>query len=366
MPASGMAAGRTCPARSDYANNGNTMSDSPAMRLSFFTVQDHYPGHPRSVAELYDAVVGLAGHAEALGYDTFFSAEHHFHEYGVVPNPAVLLSAIAQRTSRVRLGSAIATLPFHHPVNIAEAYAMVDVLSRGRLVLGVGSGYLKHEFAGYGIDGAEKRERFDESLAILRRLLSGERVTFAGRFHSLDGVQINVPPVQAAIPIYVAVLNKDALYHVGRQRNEVMCVPYASVDRLDDVAGMVDAYRTGRREAGLDPAQTGLWTFHTHVAGSDAECRREAEEPFNLYVATRLYARRQTYDDILASELALFGSVERVADKLVRLHDMGIRHVVALQNFGLMPQSRVRAAMELMAREVMPRALRRIAERATA
>src|SRR5690242_19874009 len=152
------------------------------MRLSFFTVQDHYPGRDRSIPELYATVIALAERADALGYDTFFSAEHHFHEYGVVPNPAVLLAAIAQRTKEVRLGSAIATLPFHNPVNIAEAYAMVDVLSGGRLVLGVGSGYLKHEFAGYGVDGAEKRERFDEGLAILRRLLSGERVTFQGKF----------------------------------------------------------------------------------------------------------------------------------------------------------------------------------------
>jgi alkanesulfonate monooxygenase SsuD/methylene tetrahydromethanopterin reductase-like flavin-dependent oxidoreductase (luciferase family) len=342
------------------------MVDRPAMRLSFFTVQDHYPGRPRTVPEIYDAVIALAEHAETLGYDTFFSAEHHFHEYGVVPNPAVLLSAIAQRTTRLRLGSAIATLPFHNPINVAEAYAMVDVLSRGRLVLGVGSGYLKHEFAGYGIDGVEKRDRFDEGLAILRRLLAGERLSFQGRYHRLDGVQINVLPLQAEVPIYVAVLNKDAIYHVGRQGNDVMCVPYASVDRLDDVAGMVSSYQQGRREAGLDPARTGLWTFHTHVAESDEQCRREAEEAFNLYVATRLYAKQQTYDDIWRSDLALFGSVERVADKLVRLYDMGIRHVVALQNFGLMPQDRIRAAMQLMAQEAMPRALRRIAQRAAA
>jgi len=331
------------------------------VQLSFFTVQDHYPGRPRSVPDLYAAVIRLAEHADALGYDTFFSAEHHFHEYGVVPNPAVLLAALAQRTRRLRLGSAIATLPFHNPINVAEAYAMVDVLSGGRLVLGVGSGYLKHEFAGYAIDGAEKRERFDEGLAILRRLLAGERVTIQGRFSQLGGVSLNVLPLQSPVPIYVAVLNKDALYHVGRQGNEVMCVPYASVDRLEDVAAMVDCYRRGRREASLDPAATGLWTFHTHVAETEEQCRREAEAAFNLYVETRLYAKRQTYDDILRSDLALFGSIEQVTDKIVRLHGMGIRHVVALQNFGLMPQDRVRAAMELMARQVMPRVQARLA-----
>jgi alkanesulfonate monooxygenase SsuD/methylene tetrahydromethanopterin reductase-like flavin-dependent oxidoreductase (luciferase family) len=330
------------------------------MKLSFFTVQDHYPGRARSVAELYDAVLTLAETAEALGYDSFFSAEHHFHEYGVVPNPAVLLAAIAQRTKRIRLGSAIATLPFHNPINVAEAYAMVDVLSGGRLVLGVGSGYLKHEFAGYAVEGAEKRERFDEGLAILRRLLTGERVTFDGKFTRLTDVAINVRPLQHEVPIYVGVLAKEAIYHVGRAGHRVMCVPYASVDRLDEVAGMVEAYKNGRAEAGLDPAETGLWTFHTHVAESNAACRDEVEAAFDLYVATRLYAKSQTYDDILKSDLALFGSVEHVVDKLVRLHQMGIRHVVALQNFGLMPQDRVRNAMRLLAQEVMPRVRARL------
>ncbi len=338
--------------------------DRPApMQFSFFTVQDHYPDRERDIPQLYDAVMALAEHADTLGYDTFFSAEHHFHEYGVVPHPAVLLSALAQRTKRLRLGSAIATLPFHNPVNIAEAYAMVDVISGGRMVLGVGSGYLKHEFAGYGIDGAEKRERFDEALTILRRLLRGERVTTDGRFTRLQDVAINVRPVQKSVPIYVAVLNKDALYHVGRQGNDVMCVPYASVDRFDEVEGMVSAYRRGRSEAGLDAAETGLWTFHTHVAETSAECRSQAEGPFNLYVATRLYAKQQTYDDILASNLALFGSVEQVIEKMLRIYDMGIRHVVALQNFGLMPQAQVRAAMTLMSQEVMPAVQARLARR---
>jgi alkanesulfonate monooxygenase SsuD/methylene tetrahydromethanopterin reductase-like flavin-dependent oxidoreductase (luciferase family) len=334
-----------------------------ALRLSFFTVQDHYPGRERDIPQLYADVIALAEHADALGYDIFFSAEHHFHEYGVVPHPAVLLSALAQRTRRLRLGSAIATLPFHNPINVAEAYAMVDVISGGRMVLGVGSGYLKHEFAGYGIDGAEKRERFDEALGILRRLLRGERVTIEGRFTRLQDVALNIRPVQPQIPIYVAVLNKEALYHVGRQGNDVMCVPYASVDRLAEVGEMVRSYQRGRSEAGLDPAETGLWTFHTHVAESDAECRRQAEKPFNLYVETRLYAKQQTYDDILASDLALFGSVERVVEKILRLHEMGIRHIVALQNFGLMPQEQVRAAMTRMANEVMPAAQARLARR---
>jgi alkanesulfonate monooxygenase SsuD/methylene tetrahydromethanopterin reductase-like flavin-dependent oxidoreductase (luciferase family) len=342
------------------------VSEGPAspsdMRISIFSVQDHYPARQRTLPQLYEQVIAQAELADRLGYDTFFVAEHHFHEYGAVPNPAVMLSTLAQRTRRLRLGSAISILTFHNPLTVAESYAMVDVLSGGRMVLGVGSGYLKHEFAGYQIDPAEKRERFDENLAILKRVLSGERITFKGRYNTLDAVQINVLPVQQPIPIYVAILNRIGAYHVGRQGNAIMCVPYASLDRFDEIGPMVADFRRGRAEAGLAPsADDGTFAFHTHVAESDAACRKEAEEAFDLYVATRLYAKRQVYDDILRSDLALFGSVETVAAKMVRLYEMGIRHVLTLQNFGLMAPELVHKSMRLMAEEVMPRVRKAIA-----
>src|SRR5436190_16431327 len=119
------------------------------MRMSIFSVVDHYPSRERTVARLYAELIAQAELAEQLGYDTFWLAEHHFHEYGAVPNPAVMLSAIAQRTKTLKLGTAISILTFHNPLTVAESYAMVDVLSGGRLMYGVGSGYLGHEFAGY-------------------------------------------------------------------------------------------------------------------------------------------------------------------------------------------------------------------------
>ena len=121
------------------------------MKMSIFSVQDH-PSAPRSLGQLYGQVLEQARQAERLGYDTFWVAEHHFHEYGAVPNPAVFLAALSQQTRRLRLGTAISILTFHNPLTVAENYALVDQLSQGRLSLGVGSGYLKHEFEGYDVD----------------------------------------------------------------------------------------------------------------------------------------------------------------------------------------------------------------------
>ena len=92
----------------------------------------------------------------------------------------------------------------------------------------------------------------------------------------------------------------------------------------------------------------------------DDEARADAAGPFDLYVATRLYAKSQVYDDILKSRLALFGSVDRVADQIVELHDMGVRHLMFLMNFGNMPQDKVTRSMRLMMEEVKPRVEARI------
>jgi alkanesulfonate monooxygenase SsuD/methylene tetrahydromethanopterin reductase-like flavin-dependent oxidoreductase (luciferase family) len=342
-------------------------SEGAPVRMSIFSVQDHHPAYARTVPELYEEILKQAEAADRLGYDTFWVAEHHFHEYGAVPNPAVMLTAIAQRTKQLRLGSAISILTFHNPLTVAESYAMVDVLSGGRLVYGVGSGYLKHEFAGYEIDPAEKRERFDECLAAVKQLLSGERTSFKGKYWSFSDVQLNVRPVQREVPIYVAVLRKEVAYHIGRQGNKLLCEPYASVDHFDQIAELVSEFRRGRAEAGYAPEENDLVVaLHTHVARSDEEARQHAEKPFNLYVDTRLYARKSTYDDAMRNGLHLFGSVEHVADTLVELHRMGVPHVMALQNFGLLPQQQVLTSMELMMREVMPRVREHIREKAVA
>src|SRR2546427_12520256 len=111
------------------------------MRYSLFPVNDHYPKLTRTVPQLYQQVIHSCELAESLGYDTFFCAEHHFHEYGVVPDPAVMLSALAQRTKRIRLGTAISILTFHDPRRVAETYSMVDLLSGGGPGVRVGPGH---------------------------------------------------------------------------------------------------------------------------------------------------------------------------------------------------------------------------------
>lgn len=336
------------------------MSDGEAsaaagLKFSIFSVVDHHPRLPRDVATFYAENLDQCVLAEELGYEQYWIAEHHFHEYGAVPNPAVFLAACAQRTSRILLGPAISVLPFRDPLLVAEDYAMVDLLSDGRLIMGVGSGYLKHEFEAFRLDGAEKRDRFDEELGILRSAWSGGPVSHDGKFHSIDGVALNIQPLHTP-PIYVAVLRAEAAYHVGRQGNRLMSVPYASVDTMEEIGPLIASYHEGYGISGGaaldDPV---LVALHAHVAISDDAARESAAAAFDLYVETRLYARSQVYEGVLKSRLGLFGSVERVVDQLVELHGLGLRHVLLLMNFGALPARDVERSMRLFAAEVAPR-----------
>jgi alkanesulfonate monooxygenase SsuD/methylene tetrahydromethanopterin reductase-like flavin-dependent oxidoreductase (luciferase family) len=325
------------------------------MRMSVFSVLDHYPVFERTLPELYNQVMEQATAAEELGYDTFFVAEHHFHEYGAIPNPLIFLATLAQQTKRLRLGTAVSVLTFHNPLMLAESYAMVDVLSRGRLTLGVGSGYLTHEFAGYAVDPATKRDRFDENLLLIRRLLSGERVTYQGKYHNLDAVQLNVLPSQAEVPIYVAVLSKEAAYHMGLRGERLLFVPYASVDSFAKIGELAADYRRGRTDGGHPdgPNLIGV-ALHTHVGENENSIGPTAAPAFERYVNSRLYAKKQNYADIMRSGLALFGTVESVADQVVALRRMGIDHILTLHNFGLMDQTEVLRSMRLIMSRVMP------------
>ena len=280
----------------------------------------------------------------------------------MVPDPAVMLSALTQRTKRIRLGTAISILTFHDPRRIAETYSMLDMMSGGRLVFGVGSGYLAHEFVGYGKEPKEKRDRFNENLDIVKRLMAGETLSYRGQFSASEKVVLNVLPHEGRVPpIYVAVLAREAAYHVGKQKNRIFTVPYASCKDFADIGTMLAEYRKGLADAGLKADDDDhVFTLHTYVAKTDEEAKVQAKAAYDLYVDTRLYAKKHIYEDIIANGICLFGAVETVADKICQLHAMGIRHVATMHNFGALEPALVEHSMTLFARQVMPRVAREL------
>ena len=117
--------------------------------------------------------------ADELGFDSAWLAEHHFSRYGLLGNPLLLGAAVAQCTTRIQIGTAVVVLPFHNPLRLAEDAATLDILSGGRLELGVGRGYQPKEFAGFGIDAAYGKERYAEVVDILKLAWTGETFSYA-------------------------------------------------------------------------------------------------------------------------------------------------------------------------------------------
>jgi alkanesulfonate monooxygenase SsuD/methylene tetrahydromethanopterin reductase-like flavin-dependent oxidoreductase (luciferase family) len=161
----------------------------------------------------YEQALTQACHADAVGFDSVWLTEHHFSRHGIVSDSLAVLGHLAARTSSVRLGTAVSVLPLHHPLRFAEAAATVDQLSGGRLDLGIGRGYQPGEFRGFGVDSAEKHDRFAEALDVLQRVWSADGpVSHAGRYWSFEDAYPQPRPVQRPHPpLWVATDSPDGL-----------------------------------------------------------------------------------------------------------------------------------------------------------
>jgi alkanesulfonate monooxygenase SsuD/methylene tetrahydromethanopterin reductase-like flavin-dependent oxidoreductase (luciferase family) len=336
----------------------------------------------RSHPEVVQHEIEQMAWTEELGFDSIWLTEHHFIEYGLSVSPAVLAAAAAMRTSRVRIGLAAAILPFHDPIRLAEELAMVDILSGGRLDVGVGRGNRPVEFEGYRVPQVENRERFEESLEIMLRAWTRERFSFEGRHFTIPEVRVIPKPLQQPHPpIYVVCVSPDTIEATALRGwpmlNSILRGP------IDPLVQQRDTYVNACRKAGRGEAEIaallGRWgvSRHIYVAPTDAQARAEARDaemwyqealrrfliPDNidrvhplLQPGFRIAAERLahvSWDQLVAETLAI-GSPDTVATKIAEMRDLGVGEVLCWMNFGGLPQPQVRRSMELFAREVLP------------
>ena len=173
----------------------------------------------QSDSEVYRQEADLMVHAEDLGFDGVRMAEHHFHDYCITPNPLLLATHVAARTKRIRIGTAANIATLIHPLRIAEEAAMLDCLSEGRVDLGLAKGYGPREFAGYGVDQRDAKERQIEAVEIIMGALTTENFTYQGKHHSVPyPITIRPRPVQKPnIPVSLATAGTpDTLQLAGR------------------------------------------------------------------------------------------------------------------------------------------------------
>ncbi len=201
----------------------------------------------RAVAE----AIREAEVAETAGFDGCFVGEHHQDPKGFLPSPMMLLSAIAARTTRMKVGTGVLLLPLHEPYRVAEYAATLDVISNGRAILGVGAGYQQNDFAPFGVAVKDRGAAMDESLGVVRALLEQERVTHKGARFTLDNLTVTPRPVQTPRPeIWVTGWSPAGIRRAARYGDRWFPDP---LQHMQIITRLVETYRAEVNKQGGVP-----------------------------------------------------------------------------------------------------------------
>ena len=325
--------------------------------------------------------------AEELGFDSIWLPEHHFTVYGMLGDTLTMAAAIAQRTKKIKIGTAVVLLPLQHPVRVAEQAALVDCLSEGRLLLGVGRAYQPGEFAGFGNNPDVSREMFFEAMDILLKCFSGEKFSHQGEFWSVEDVLLYPRPVQQPFPpIYMAAVSPPSYKLAAEHGLSILRAPRFT--SLNVVQEQWAEYGKHMAAAGRDPMSMDQpMLMQTFVAETEKEAKDTAEthaiwyhelfqqvlpgapgkkihKGYEIYDVVRKNHAKVTYDD-LAEWGSAFGTPEQVADRIVTYSkEAGVNHWMAEMKFGGMNHEDTKRSMRLFAEEVIPRVNDRLGKEA--
>lgn len=305
--------------------------------------------------DLYAEILDVVSWSEAAGFDGAWVPEHHLADDGYMPSPLIALSAMAARTRRIKLGSAIALAPLYNPVRFAEDSAVLDILSGGRLEMGLAIGYRRRESAAYGADFGKRGRIFDEWLQIVTRLWSGETVDFAGQHFALTGAKIMPPAPRGRIPLYIGSFTGKAMERVARYGDGFigsgdLCDLYA--DKLREQGKDLASARVRSTELFLavahDPerAMDELAPCYHHVNNSYAEWFNEDQAVEGL--------KRMSLEEFKASGiLQIMTPGDAIAMLKAKQARMPLEHVMMMMPPGL-PAARFVEYAQVFASEVIP------------
>ncbi len=313
------------------------------------------PGEPPTAAD-YDDGVRLVQAAERLGFAHVWTTEQHGVEDGYLPAQLPMLAALARETSTIRLGTAVILLPLTHPRRVVEEACLVDVLSHGRLTLGLGAGNYPNEFRIFGANLADRRRAMDEGVAFVKAGLSGDTLP--------DGSPVNVPPVQQPIPLVLGGLRRGPADRAARLADGHFAYAY-----LDPEQELARFYRETLRPS-LERHARGpdfRLIFTSVIWASDDATRewRETVGPAFAYQQRKYaeweagmpsaggYAFSGDVDDL--RQRLLIGRPAEIADRLLELRDAyPFSEVVVWPRLPGVPAELALAHLETLAEEVAP------------
>ena len=332
----------------------------------------------RAEADAFAEGFDLVDAAEAWGLDAIWLAELHFSPgRSVLACPLTIASAIAARTSTVKIGTAVQVLPLADPLRLAEEAATVDQISRGRLIFGVGRSGFPRAYDAYGIPYAESRERFAEALAVIEAAWAAPTFSYAGTFYRYDNVSVTPRPYQQPHPpIRIAATSPDTYAAVGAQSYPIFCA--VRLGTLSELVPHIEAYRAAYRAAGHPGAGQVFLRLPVYVAETEAQAVTEPEASIMQFyrglgrgleetaaaAGARTVEQRAERGQRLQEvsweearrEKVIVGTPATVAERLGELRaELGLDGVLAELNCGgQIPHERVRRSLQLLCQEVLP------------
>jgi alkanesulfonate monooxygenase SsuD/methylene tetrahydromethanopterin reductase-like flavin-dependent oxidoreductase (luciferase family) len=330
------------------------------MRFGIFgSAQANSADHGPETGQGFRDYLDMAVEAEALGFVSSFLVEHHFTGWNQVSATLMLQTALAMRTTRLRLGTAVIVLPWHNPVLLAEEAATLDQISGGRFDFGVGKGYRHSEFHGFRIAPEEAQARFDESIAVMvHAWTTRERFSHRGRFWQYDDIVVEPPPAQQPHPpLWVAAGSDPSIRRAAERGFNLILDQYASPEQI---AHRIALYRSVRQAAGhgFHPMQVAL-ARQLHVAKDRAEAeaalKRAAQTTNRTVEVSRTPGEVVKGSHVLSyagtpggtEANALYDTADNIVERLDVLRSAGVAYVL-ITTLGGSEQLR------RFARDVMP------------
>ena len=312
--------------------------------------------------------------AEEVGLNETWLGEHHFSRHGLLSGIHSFLGHVAAKTSKIRIGTAITVLPFHNPIIIASEAAMIDVLSEGRFDLGIGRGYQLQEFEGLGIDVEEATDRFRESVDVIHKAWTEEKLTYSGKFTNVTDKWIIPKPIQKPIPMIIAVSTTPETIDFAASKGLTVMVggPTAILGQAPDVIktwrSKMDHY--GNKHDHIDPPVQ----LPIYVAPTMEEAMNDPKgyDDFSLKILSKIGTpikkdgtipkgydqwvnRQKDREGVQSNEIPLLrGTPEDIIEKLLICREKGVKNIFGNFGFPGMPKEKTQRSIELFGTKVLP------------
>jgi limonene 1,2-monooxygenase len=347
------------------------MADQHRLGFGIFMAPFHRAGENPTLALQRD--LELIEWLDYLGYDEAWVGEHHSGGWEIISSPELFLAAAGERTKRIRLGTGVVSVPYHHPFQTADRIVLLDHLTRGRAMLGVGPGALPADAAFLNINPQSQRPGMDEGLGIIMRLLTeDEPITYQGSWFELKNAQLQLKPYQRPhMPIAVAsTISPSGMTTAGKHGVGVLSIASYSAEGLQALPNQWSFAEKAAAEAGRAAPSRKSWrvVLPVHLAETQEEAYRDVDPGLlhwnnEYFFGTLKHPAFQEYDDApkLAQQMSQFGApvIGTPDDMVARISQLqevsGGFGTVLLLAHEWCDRQRTMKSFELMARYVMPR-----------